>query len=199
MPAFLPWLLPLTLAVPSVGGDAPRWSLTVELPRTAQVAGVGAMPVVSRSVFLLRGPLDDAGVERCELVADSPVARAVAAPVADRGARLRFSEGPSARVDDAVSLMPAAPVRFVLTVSLVGAFDVIATVTGRLALEGRRDQAGVAGAAVVHDSREVIDGPAFFDMTFSDPGPVRGSFRVVPTGARSCAELVAERRRGGGR
>lgn len=198
MPIVVPWLLAFAVAAPAQGGE-PRWALTVELPRTVQIGGVGLLSVVSRSTFLLRGPLDDARVQRCELYADSPLARAVAAPVRDRAAHLRFTGTANARVDDAVSLMPAEPVRFALVVPLVGTFEVIATVDGRLALEGRHDNDALIGAAVVHDSREVIDGPAFFDMTFPDQGPVRGSFRVVPTGARSCPELIAEVRQGGAR
>ncbi|MCC7071147.1 MAG: hypothetical protein IT383_07485 [Deltaproteobacteria bacterium] len=199
MHALVPWLLMVPFAAPAAGAEEPRWALTVELPRTVQIGGVGLLSVVSRSTFLLRGSLDDAQVQRCELYADSPLARAVAAPVRDRDTRLRFTAAGPARVDDAASLMPAEPVRFSLVVPMVGTFEVIATVAGRLALEGRRQRDALAGSAVVHDSRERIDGPAFFDMSFPDGGPVHGSFRVVPTGARSCAELIAEGRRGGGR
>lgn len=192
------WLLAQPAGAPAAPDVDERWVLTVELPRTVDVGGLGALPLRMRAVFLLQGPLANASAEPCSLEVESALARASATALAGSHEPLRLMEQAGVlRTDDARALLPARLVRFTLRIAGVGVSSMSAEVQGRLSLEGRRDGVRVAGEAVVHGPSDRVAGPAFVPLRFASDEPVRGRFFIFPSAAERCDELLLSTGAGG--
>lgn len=192
------WLLAQTPAAPATPDGAQRWLLSVELPRTIDVGGLGPLPLRMRALFLLRGPLSSARAEPCFLVVDSALARARAKGLPGAAEPLRLIEQAGAlRSDDARALMPAGPVDFELRAAGLGLSAMSAEVHGRLSLDGRRTRQGAEGDALLHQPSERVFGPAFLRLRFHSGETVRGRFSLVPSAAEHCTELTDPAATGG--
>lgn len=184
------WLLatPSVLAAAQPTGE--RWELSIDLVRDVDVGGVGLLEAKSRSVFILRGPLSGAAVERCSLEIESALASASATHFVDPRVPLVFREqGATLFVDDGTALMPTGPVRFELRAGGLVLHGMTVEVGGRLTLVGRRDGSGMGGAVTIDDPKDRVEGPAFVRIALSSHDALRGTFSLSPTTVASCREL----------